>query len=62
MVGFLKDKTKLDDEFLMFLKMDIENLRDLADGFEAVKYKAISDLHDCIEKLEQIYERIRLTS
>ena len=60
MRGFNSDKAQLDSQFSLTNTMTIDQLEELTNGYEAVKIQTLSRLHDTSDKLEFLYELIRL--
>lgn len=60
MAGFETDKKILDSQFSLLGSMSTDQLEDLTNGYESFKLQVLSHLHDTTDKLEYLYQLVRL--
>lgn len=60
MAGFETDKRILDSQFSLIETMSLDDIEDLTNGYEAFKLKVLNHFHDTNDKLEFLYQLIRL--
>lgn len=60
MAGFETDKKILDSQFSLIDSMSTDQLEDLTNGYEAFKLQILNHFHDTNDKLEFLYQLVRL--
>lgn len=60
MAGFETDKRILDSQFSLIDSLNIDQIEDLTNGYEAFKLQVLNHFHDTNDKLEFLYQLIRL--
>lgn len=60
MAGFETDKKILDSQFSLIDSLNIDQIEDLTNGYEAFKLQVLNHFHDTNDKLEFLYQLVRL--
>jgi len=60
MAGFETDKKILDSQFSLIETLSRDQIEDLTNGYEAFKMQVLNHFHDTNDKLEYLYQLIRL--